>query len=624
MPLDYSSKEFEARYTYHGSDLGATWTREETFFRVWAPTASAVFLNLYALGHGGEGSSLPMAADLRGTWVCTVPGDLNGVYYTFTSVVDGVASEACDPYARTCGVNGGRAMVVDVASTEPALWQEDRDPNAGKAPTDAVLYELHVRDLSVHPSSGICHRGKFLGLTEHDTHTPNGYSTGLDHLVQLGITHLHLLPVYDYGSVDETRLDEPQFNWGYDPVNFGAPEGSYATDPFHGAVRVREMKQMVKALHDSGISVVMDVVYNHVFDADTFCFNRLVPGYFSRGDSNGSFCGNDTASERSMVRKYIVDSVCRWAEEYHIDGFRFDLVGLLDVDTVNAIVSAVHKQHPDAIFYGEGWELPTVPTRPVKLATQKNSHLTPGFAYFSDTVRDLIRGSVWDDRELGFVSGRKGLKPLLNKCMMGLPDWCTDPAQSINYASCHDNMTLFDRIAVSRPDAPRETVVRMNNLSAAIYMTAQGIPFIHGGEELLRSKNFDHNSYKSPDSVNSIKWDTLCQSDVQQTLAYYKGLIRLRKRFPVLRQRSAGTVRRTVRPIPGLPEHTAAYHLRGEQELFIIFHAGAEEIAVDLPEGCWQVLVYGSTAGYTPLFTAEGSVTVPPITAAVLTKAEFV
>jgi pullulanase len=294
------------------------------------------------------------------------------------------------------------------------------------------------------------------------------------------------------------------------------------------------------------------------------------------------------------------------------------------VETVNAIVSAVHERHPDVIFYGEGWELPTVPTKPVKLATQKNSHLTPGFAYFSDTIRDLLRGSVWDDEELGFVSGRKGLKPLLDKCMIGLPNWCVDPAQSINYASCHDNMTLFDRIAVSLPNASQETVVRMNNLAAAIYMTAQGIPFIHAGEELLRTKNFDHNSYKSPDSVNSIKWDTLCQSDVQQTLAYYKGLIRMRKRFPVLRQCSAEAVRQTVKPVPGLPEHTAAYGLKGEQELFIIFHAGTEEIAIDLPAGCWQVLVYGDTAGYVPLFTAERTISVPPISAAVLTKAEFV
>ena len=623
MSLDYSSSAFEEKYTYHG-ELGAAWSREQTAFRVWAPTASQVFLNLYAAGDGGEGRQTAMTADVCGTWVCAVPGDLNGVYYTYTAVVDGIAREACDPYARTCGVNGQRAMVMDLSSADPAGWEQDCDPNAGKALADAVLYELHIRDLSMDAGSGIAHKGKYLGLTEIGTVNRFGQSTGLDHLKALGITHLHLLPVYDYGSVDETRLHEPQFNWGYDPVNYNVPEGSYATDPYHGEVRVREFKQMVKALHDSGISVVMDVVYNHVFDADTFCFNRLVPGYFSRGASNGSFCGNDTASERSMVRKFIVDSVCYWAEEYHIDGFRFDLVGLLDVETVNAIVSAVHQRHPDVIFYGEGWEMPTVPTKQVKLATQKNSHLTPGFAYFSDTLRDLLRGSVWDDKELGFVSGRKGLKPLLDKCMMGLPDWCVDPAQSINYASCHDNMTLFDRIAVSLPNASRETVLRMNNLAAAIYMTAQGIPFIHAGEELLRTKNFDHNSYKSPDSVNSIKWDTLCQSDVQQTLAYYQGLIRLRKRFPALRQCSAEGARRSVLPVAGLPEHTAAYGLKGEQELFIIFHAGTEEIAIDLPAGHWQVLVYGDTAGYVPLFTAERTISVPPISAAVLVKSEFV
>ena len=604
MPLDYSSDRFEQRYTYSG-ELGALWTESETCFRVWAPTATAVSVNLYAAGNGGEGKPLAMLPGEKGTWELTVPGNLHGVYYTYTALVDGTPREAADPYAPTTGVNGMRGMVLDLRSTDPEGWEQDRDPNEGKRPTDAILYELHIRDLSMDDSAGITHKGKYLGLTETGTRSPDGFPTGLDHLKTLGITHLHLLPVYDYGSVDETRLDEPQFNWGYDPVNFNTPEGSYATDPYRGEVRVKEFKQMVRALHQNGISVVMDVVYNHVYDADTFCFNRLVPGYFSRGKSNGSFCGNDTASERSMVRKFIVDSVCRWADEYHIDGFRFDLVGLLDVDTVNAIVAAVHEKHPSVIFYGEGWTLPTKPTRPVTLATQQNSRLTPGFAYFSDTVRDLLRGSVWDDRELGFVSGRKGCKPLLDKCMAGRPDWCVSPAQSVNYASCHDNMTLFDRIAVSLPGASRADTVRMNRLAAAVYMTCLGIPFIHAGEELLRTKNFDHNSYKSGDRVNSIKWGTLCQPDVQQTLSFYKKLIRIRKEAAALRDPDT-----EVTPLPWLPEHTAAYRLG---DLLVLFNAGKTPHRFDLPEGQWQVLLGETTAP-----TADTALTLPPISAAIL------
>ena len=589
MSSYYSSEHFEAQYTYDGCDLGATWHKDHTVFRVWVPTASALSVNLYDQGQGGAARSFPMSPAEKGTWVLTLPGNLNGIYYTYTATADGIDREAVDPYARSCGVNGQRGMVLDLSATDPENWEHDTDPNAGLRPTDCVIYELHIRDVSMDESSGIRHKGKFLGLTETGTVSPQGHSTGLDHIKSLGITHLHLLPCYDFGSVDESD-PSPQFNWGYDPVNYNVPEGSYSPDPYHGEVRVREMKQMVHSLHQNGISVVMDVVYNHVFDGDTFCFNRLVPGYFSRGDSNGSFCGNDTASERSMVRKYIVDSVCYWADEYHIDGFRFDLVGLLDVETVNAIVSAVHARHPSVIFYGEGWDLPTKPTKPVTLATQKNAHLTPNFAYFSDTVRDLLRGSVWEDKQLGFVSGRKGLKPLLTQCFMGMPDWCKNPAQSVNYASCHDNMTLFDRLVISTPEENLENQVCMNNLAAAIYMTCQGIPFIHAGEELLRTKHFDHNSYKSPDSINAIKWADLDKPEVQKTLQYYRELIALRKTCPTLRLTDAEAVKGVISPISGLPEHTAAFHLKGQQELVIIFNAAKEARTVPLPEGQWTSL----------------------------------
>ena len=620
-PFAYPTPAFENKFTYTGSDLGANWSPEKTLFRLWAPTASAVSLNLYEAGNGGTGKSLPMTPDRQGTWVLEVSGNLHGTYYTFSATVDGVTREACDPYARTTGLNGHRAMVLDLRSTDPEGWERDSDPNAGKNVTDAVIYELHVRDLSIDPSSGITQKGKFLGLTETGTRNPHGQSTGLDHMKALGITHLHLLPSYDYGSVDESS-DAPQFNWGYDPVNFNVPEGSYSTDPRHGQVRVREMKEMIRVLHENGISVVLDVVYNHVFDRDTFCFNRLVPGYFSRGDSNGSGCGNDTASERSMVRKYIVDSVKYWADEYHMDGFRFDLLGLIDVQTVREITAAVHADHPNVIFYGEGWDMPTDVTKAgLSMAIQKNSPMTPGFAYFSDTIRDLLRGSVWEDKELGFISGQKGLEGLLLKCFMGAPDWCKSPTQTINYASCHDNMTLIDRITVSTPNTSNADRIRMNNLAAAVYMLSQGIPFIHAGEEFLRTKGFDHNSYKSPDSVNAIKWNDLSVVAYQKTFAYYQGLIAFRKAHKLLRLTDAAQVKQVVRPISGTPAQTAAFHLKGEgEELFVIFNASRKPQRFALPQGKWQVCIDGEKAGTAVLSTATGSALVSPISAMVLVR----
>ena len=397
MPSLYSSDAFEQEFTYTGDDLGATWTSSKTTFKVWAPTADSVKVNLYTSGTEGADDlieTLSMKKGEKGVWSVQKAGDLNGVYYTYSVDVDGTTAEACDPYARTTGVNGNRAMVINLNATNPAGWSTDRGPNAGMTYTDSIIYELHVRDFSIDESSGIQNKGKFLGLTEKGTKNASGQTTGLDYLTDLGVTHIHLLPSYDYATVDESKLDTPQYNWGYDPKNYNVPEGSYSTDPYNGAVRVKEMKQMVKTLHDNNINVIMDVVYNHVYDADKFSFNQLVPKYFSRTNADGSYssgsgCGNDTASERSMVKKYIVDSVNYWADEYHIDGFRFDLVGLLDVDTINEVVNTVHETHPDVVFYGEGWKMDTAVSKDdVIMATQWTSEKTPKFAYFSDTIRN--------------------------------------------------------------------------------------------------------------------------------------------------------------------------------------------------------------------------------------------
>ena len=634
----FSTYEFESAYTYDGCDLGAAWSSEKTSFRVWAPTAEAVWVNLYKNGTPGIDDlleKLPMRPDVQGTWTAEKKGDLQGVYYTYLVTVNRKTVEACDPYARTTGVNGKRAMVIDLSSTDPEGWDSDCNPNPLQSITDAVIYELHVRDLSMDESSGVRNKGKFLGLIETGTKTANGTPTGLDHIKELGITHLHLLPVYDYGSVDESHPEKPQFNWGYDPVNFNVPEGSYSSDPFRGEVRVREMKQMVKGLHDNGISVVMDVVYNHVYDAGSFCFNQIVPIYFSRTTdgvySNGSGCGNDTASERPMVRKYIVDSLCYWADEYHIDGFRFDLVGLLDVDTINEIVTQVHKRHPDVIFYGEGWSLDTHPTKPCKLATQENSKLTPGFAYFNDTLRDTLRGSVFFNDTPGFITGAVGLGDKLESCFRGLPYWCSDPCQTVNYVSCHDNNTLLDRISLAAPQRSLEDRIRMNKLAAAFYMTAQGIPFMQAGEEMLRSKpngkgGFIENSYNSPDAVNSLKWDHLDLPEYRKTFEYYKGLIAFRKAHPVLRMSSVYDILSNMIPVPCSHPHVGMFHVQGDvcfepsDELFLIFSAADTAETVALPEGTWHICINGEKAGTESLGTAKGTVTVAPLSAMVLVK----
>ena len=629
----YSSSAFEEKYTYTGTDLGAAWMPQKTTFRVWAPTAEEVIVNLYRSGTAHTDDlleQLHMQPDVNGTWVAERAGDLNGVYYTYLVMVDGVIREACDPYAKTTGVNGDRAMILDMDSTNPEDWDKDTDPNAGLKITDAFLYELHVRDLSMHRSARIKNKGKFLGVAETGTTTKSGKPTGLDHMKALGITHLHLLPVFDFGWTDETRKN-PQFNWGYDPVNFNVPEGSFSSDPYNGAVRVKEMKQMVKSLHDNGISVVMDVVYNHVFEAGDFCFNNIVPGYFSRIDSNGvysngSCCGNDTASERSMVRKYIVDSVKYWADEYHIDGFRFDLVGLIDVQTINEIMHTVHKTHPNVIFYGEGWSMSTQVTKPnVDLAVQGNSGKLPGFAFFSDTIRDLMRGSVFYSEKPGFVSGAICSKDELEACFMGVPMWAAQPCQSVNYVSCHDNNTLFDRLALAAPEAPQEVLIKMNDLAAAFTILSQGVPFMQAGEEMLRTKpakkGFDHNSYRSPDKVNSLKWEDLDKEEYQRTVDFYKGLIAFRKAHPALRFMTRDEVWKNVHPVRVDNDHVVAFHIdEGQQEIFAIFNAGTQDVSVRLPDGHWNVNISGEYAGTDVLGSVEGSVSVSPISALVLTR----
>lgn len=643
MPNIYSTKEFEDAYYYDGDDLGATWTSEKTSFRVWAPTAEEMSVNLYESGTETEKNlieTIPMTADVKGTWVAEKEGDLNGTYYTYSVTIDGVTREAVDPYARTTGVNGKRGMIIDLESTNPKNWDADSNPHAGEGINDAIIYELHMRDLSSDESSGIENVGKYLSLTETGTKTKSGIPTGVDHIKDLGATHVHLLPFYDYGSVNETFTKDNLFNWGYDPQNYNVPEGSYSTDPYHGEVRVSEVKQMVSSMHENDLGIVMDVVYNHVHNAEAFGFNILVPGYFSRvGDdgsySNGSGCGNDTASERLMVKKYIVDSVNYWADEYHIDGFRFDLVGLIDAETVNEIVETVHEKHPDVIFYGEGWKMDTKVTKDdVELATMFNAQDMPNFAFFNDSIRDGLKGNVFDSTQTGYASGAAGMESKMTDCFLGADSWCPNPSQTINYASCHDNNTLFDRLQISRKDASKEDLIKMNNLAASVYMLAEGVPFMQAGEEMLRTKTnddgtFNENSYSSGDQVNSIKWNDLNDETYMNVYEYYKGLIAFRKEHAALRLSTADQVADAVKAVDKLDKNVLAFSIDGSkvenetaEGIFIIYNANDKKTKVTLPEGKWNVCINDAQAGIKSLKTVSGKVTVEPISTLVLVKGD--
>ncbi len=664
MPNIYSTEEFENTYTYDGTDLGVTYTESATTFKVWAPTADSVLLNIYESGTKGTQDLIPdapykMTEKEKGIWEYTLNGDWDGKYYTYTVDVNNEVSEVCDPYARTTGVNGDRAMILDMDSTDPEGWEKDTGAHAGMEYTDAIIYELHVRDLSIDDSSGVSeeHQGKFLGLTETGTKTEKGVPTALDHMIELGVTHLHLLPIYDYASVDESKLDEtqydPQFNWGYDPLNYNVPEGSYSTDPYNGEVRVKELKQAIQALHNNNINVVMDVVYNHVYDAESFAFNQLVPKYFSRTNadgsySNGSGCGNDTATERSMVHKYVVESILYWHDEYHIDGFRFDLVGLLDTVTINKIVEEVHKKDPDIIFYGEGWTMGTAVSKDGYLmATQANASKTPEFAYFSDTVRNGIAGS--DTNGEGFIWGKVSADEVA-KYFTATTWWCPSPIQTINYVSCHDNYTLMDKINVvsnaaynSYDDTPGDYQVSLNNLAAAIYMFSEGIPFVHAGEEFLRTKIDEadnnaiiHNSYNASDEVNKLRWYNLDEDIYKDTSDYYKGLIEFRKNHAALRLSDKTAVSKNVK-YHKITDNIALFAINGKSSIpeevsdgiVVIYNASGSEYTVNLSTysltGTWNICVNAEDAGTEVLGkVTDGKAKVAARSALVLVKGETV
>ena len=628
---------------YHtDAPLGALLTAEGVRFALWAPTATKVVLNLYRDGSDGAAyASVAMEKGDKGLWLHEEKGDLHGTYYDYEVTADGAIRLTADPYAKGCGLNGKRSMVIDLRRTDPVGWAEDKAP-AYQA--ENVIYELHVKDFSWDPMSGVPEklRGKYKALTLTDT-TLNGdgvHPTCVNHIKHLGVTHVQLLPIYDYGSVDEAG-DKDAFNWGYDPVNYNVPEGSYATDPAHGEVRIRELKEAIQTLHQNGLRVVMDVVYNHTYHLDS-CLQRTVPWYFYRQNedgsaSDGSGCGSEIASERAMCARYILDSVLYWAEEYHIDGFRFDLMGMIDVPLMNRIRAELDAKYGmgEKMLYGEPWAGGTCHPRPGTFLGDKGNlrRLDSGVGAFCDNTRDAVKGSVMHAESRGFVNGGGLNAAHLACCVRG---WSGEsalylaPSQTITYLSCHDDWTLWDKLVYSMEGAEGdfagsgERILQANRLATAMMMCCQGHLFFLAGEEFARTKLGVKNSYCSPVSINRMDWQRC--ADNAALVDYYRGLIALRKLLPGLCDKTASAAGRII-CAKQVGENAAAVwmHNNGEgsayAETLPMFNASATDVPVALPYGHWAVLADGTDSFlWKKPQVVEGTVTLPKMSAMILGK----
>ena len=643
----YSSDLFNQQFGYDG-ELGAIYSDTETTFKIWAPISDNITLNLYTKGHkstetdyqGNPGvdtayETHALTLGQKGVWSVTVPGDLNGVYYTFSIDNGGLITEIVDPYAFTAGINGKRGMVIDFDLYDPTNWDSDTRPDTMDAYTDAIIYELHVRDLTSHSTwTGTeDYRGKFLGLVEEGT-TYQGITTGFDHIKELGVTHVQLVPVFDHGIIDERRLNDPTyfgikdgiFNWGYMPENFNVVEGSYSTDPYNGEVRVTEFKDMVQAFHSEDIRVIMDVVYNHTGKSADSNFDVILPGYYFRMNadgtfSNGSGTGNETASDRYMFQKYMIDSLVFWAEEYNIDGFRFDLMKLHDVETMQKVTAALHEIDPTIMIYGEPWTGGGSLLPESEAAYNANLDELPGVAVFNDDTRDGIKGSVFDSGDKGFVQGNNyaDARVLLGVTGATLQDnlptgslpkgpWALEPTQSINYVTAHDNNTLHDKLILSaRPEL--EDLIRMQRQANSIILTSQGIPFLHAGVEFLKSKpcvviegeaqgecdsanTFDHNSYRSPDGTNQFDYNDKVEHI--ETFEYYKNLIALRKMKDVFTLDTSADIADHLQLITDSESGFISYFLHDEEDYwqttYIMHNNGDTSREMVLHPGTWNVI----------------------------------
>jgi pullulanase len=618
----FSSKAQLSKYdsypVYTGNDLGLTYSPSVSKFKIWSPPAEKAELLIYEDGEGGKADRvIEMKKETEGIWSAMVNGDQKGKFYVFRVQVNGEwREEVPDPYAKIVGINGKRAMIEDLKNTNPLNWEKDKGHALHNA-TDAIIYELHIRDASIAANSGVKNKGKFIGLAEKGTKNENGLSTGLDHLKELGVTHIHLLPFFDYNSVDEKKPDA-KYNWGYDPLNYNAPEGSYATNPYDGITKIKELKQLIQTLHANGLNVVMDVVYNHTALTEKSYFNQLVPGYYYRQTnddkfSNATACGNETASERLMMRKFILESMKYWVQEYHVDGFRIDLMGVHDITTMNLISKELHKIKPGILLYGEGWTAGASPLPDSLRALKKNAFKLDHIAVFSDDIRDGIKGSVFDHADKGFASGKQGMEESIkfgvvaackhpqvnyNKVNYSKAPYAAEPYNTISYCECHDNHVLWDKLAISAKDATEEERKQMHKLALAIVLTSQGISFLHAGTEFLRSKQGIENSFESPDSINAMDWSLKTKN--KDVVDYVEAFIKLRKSHPAFRMKTAKEVATNIRFAENTPEQVVAYTINGAavqdswKKIFVIYNGSALGQVISLPAGKWRLFDTGN------------------------------
>lgn len=610
----FKDTDFNAFPIYDCDDLGVFWSKERLEVRIWAPTGIEVLFRLYPSAEALLPlNTISLSRLESGTWGTELPGNYEGSLYTF-QVRDekGWLNECPDIGARATGVNGMRGMILNPAKTHPEGWENDQR-SAVAEPTDMVIYELHIRDFSISEDSGILHKGKYLGLTESGTTNREGYSTGIDHLKELGITHIHLLPIADFYTVDETQTS-PQYNWGYDPINFNTPEGWYSSNPYDGYTRIIEVKKVVQELHRQGFGVIMDVVYNHsglIFDS---WFNQFVPGYYYRQRKDGTLsdasgCGNEIATERAMVRKFIVDSVAWWAEEYHLDGFRFDLMGIIDIETMNRIRKRLDLIDRNILMYGEGWVAAESPFPECLRATKLNTLLLDRIGSFCDDIRDGLKGSPFNKFSHGFISGLTLREEKIKFAITGAIDhpdiyydfvessrqpWANSPAQCVNYVSCHDNYTLFDKLLYSCPEATMEEIELMTRLAIGIILTSQGVPFLHSGIEMHRSKGGHHDSYRSPDDVNQIEWGR--KSEYIELVGFSKNCIELRRQHPAFRMNKSEMVQEHLsffkKYIPGIIAYQLKGHANGDlwKTILVLFNGNNYSVEYEIPERRWLIV----------------------------------
>jgi pullulanase len=644
----YPDRDFANWPSYSGDDLEMMIDNKGTHFTLWSPQADEVKVLLYNTGaNTAPYDSLSMQRGDNGTWRASVAEDLKGKFYTFRVKHHGAwLKETPGVWAKAVGVNGSRAAIIDFKDTNPVGWAEDKGPSIAHI-TDAVIYEMHHRDFSVHPTSGIANKGKFLALTEPETHSPFGDKTGIEHLKELGVTHVHILPSYDYNSVDETNLLSNQYNWGYDPYNYNVPEGSYSTNPTNPATRIYEMKQMIKALHDAGIGVVMDVVYNHTADNDESNFSLTAPGYYYRHRADGTYsdasgCGNETASDRKQMGDFIVNSVKYWAKEFHIDGFRFDLMAIHDINTMSRVAAELKTVNPSIFVYGEGWTAGDSPLPTSERALKENVAKMDGIAVFSDDIRDAIKGHYSDASDRGFATGKPGNEETVKIGIVAATAhpqvdyskgnnskfaYATSPCQIINYVSCHDDLMLTDKLAKSMPGSTEAERQRAARLAQTIVFTSQGTPFMFAGEEIFRDKHGVHNSYKSPDSINAIDW-TLKHTNREQ-FDYYQQLIALRKAHPAFRMTTAEDIAKHLVFDKTTQSNVISYSLKDNangdtwREIKLVFNGNSEAVSVKIPKGEWTVIARDGKINVDGMGTLKGgTVTVEPTSALILAKSK--